>query len=212
MNLKSILKGCPLPDGPVHLLIDNTGLKVNGAGEWLQEKHGAKGRRTWRKLHLAVDAVTGMIVASTLTEKDIGDPSQVAPLLDQVEGEIASITADGAPIYEAVVARAGYIPVIIPPHVTAVPSPTAEQNPSQRDRHIALIATKGRLCWQKETGYSRRSLVETTMGRHKGIIGPRLRAQSLDGQDAEAAIGIAILNRMLHAGRPDAIRRLRMPS
>jgi len=72
-TMKSISKGCILPDGPIHLLIDSTGLKVFGAGEWLQEKHGAKARRTWRKLHLAVDADTGMIMASTLTGNDVGD-------------------------------------------------------------------------------------------------------------------------------------------
>jgi len=180
------------------------------------EKHGAKTRRTWRKLHLAVDAVTGVIVASTLTGKDMGDPSQVAPLLDLVEGEIASVTADGAydgaPIYEAVAARAGDVPVIIPPHVTAVPSPTAEINPTQRDQHIALLATHGRLGWQKETGYGQRALVETAMGRYKRIIGPTLRARSPSGQVTEVDIGVAVLNRMLHAGRPDSIRRPRMTS
>ena len=78
----SVSRGCILPDWSTHLLIDSTGLKVFGAGGWLQEKHGAKARRTWKKLHLAVDADTGMIMASTLTGNDVGDPSQVAPLLD----------------------------------------------------------------------------------------------------------------------------------
>jgi hypothetical protein len=84
MKLTSISKGCRLPDGPVHLLIDSTGLKVFGAGEWLQERHGARARRTWRKLHLAVDADTGTVMASILTGNDVGDPSQVAPLIDQI--------------------------------------------------------------------------------------------------------------------------------
>jgi hypothetical protein len=74
-TMESISKGCVLPDGPIHLLIDRTGLKVFGAGEWLQEKHGAKARRTWKKLHLAVDADTGMIMASTLTGNDVGEGS-----------------------------------------------------------------------------------------------------------------------------------------
>jgi len=188
MNLASVSKGCCLPAGPVHLLIDSTGLKVYGAGEWLQEKHGARARRTWRKLHLAVDALTGMIMASTLTENDVGDPSQAAPLLDQVDAEIGKVTADGAydgaSTYGAVAAHGENITVVIPPPVTAVPSDDAELNPSQRDRHIAMIQAQGRLGWQKETGYGRRSLVETTMGRYKAIIGPRLRARSLAGQSA----------------------------
>jgi hypothetical protein len=116
---ESISMGCILPDGPIHLLIDSTGLKVFGAGEWLQEKHGAKARRTWKKLHLAVDADTGKFMASTLTGNDVGDPSQVAPLLDQIDTTIASVTADGAydgmPTYEIVAAHGDDIRVIIPP-------------------------------------------------------------------------------------------------
>ena len=76
-------------------MIDSTGLQVYGAGQWLEAKHGAKSRRKWRKLHLAVDAASGMIVAQTLTDQDADDPSQVAPLLDQIEDRIARVTADG---------------------------------------------------------------------------------------------------------------------
>ena len=71
-----------IPDRPLDLIIDSTGLKIYGAGGWLQEKHKVRSRRSWRKLHLTIDAYTGMIVASTLTETDAGDPSQVGPLLD----------------------------------------------------------------------------------------------------------------------------------
>jgi hypothetical protein len=194
------------------LLIDSTGLKVFGAGEWLQEKHGAKARRTWKKLHLAVDADTGMIMASTLTRNDVGDPSQVAPRLDQIEATIASVTADGAydgmPTYDVVAGHGEDVRVIIPPHVTAVLSAKAEHNPSQRDQHILSIAAHGRLGWQKETDYGQRALVETAMGRYKTIIGPCLRARSFPGQKAEAAVGVAVLNRMLDTGRPDSVRRL----
>lgn len=98
-KMESISKGCILPDGPIHLLIDSTGLKVFGTGEWLQKKHGARARRTWRKLHLTVDADTRMVMASTLTGNEVGDPSQVAPLLDPIEAMIASVTADGADAY-----------------------------------------------------------------------------------------------------------------
>jgi len=210
-KMKSISNGSSLPDGPLNLLIDSTGLKVFGAGEWLQEKHGAKARRTWKKLHLAVDGDTGMIMASTLTGNDVGDPSQVAPLLDQIEATVASVTADGAydgmPTYDVVAARDEDIRVIIPPHVTAVLSHQGSDNPSQRDKHILLIAARGRLGWQKEACYGRRALVETAMGRYKAIIGPRLRARGFSGQQAEAAVGVAILNRMLEAGRPNSMRR-----
>lgn len=211
-TMESFSKGCVLPDGPVHLLIDSTGLKVFGAGEWFQEKHGARARRTWKKLHLAVDADTGMIMASTLTGNDVGDPSQVAPLLDQIEATIASVTADGAydgmPTYDIVAGHGENVRVTIPPHVTAVLSTEGERNPSQRDRHILSIADRGRLDWQKETDYGQRALVETAMGRYKAIISPRLRVRSFSGQKAEATVGVAVLNRMLDAGRPDSVRRL----
>ncbi|MEH6578993.1 MAG: IS5/IS1182 family transposase, partial [Amphritea sp.] len=115
---------------------------------------------------------------------------------------------DGAPTYQIVEKRSKDITVVIPPPVTAVLSNEAEQAPSQRDGHLISIATNGRLGWQKKTGYGRRSLAETAMGRYKAIIGPRLRARSLDGQRTEAAIGVAALNRMLAVGRPKSVRRM----
>src|SRR3954466_15103460 len=131
------------------------GLKVYGAGEWLVEKHGARGKRTWRKLHLAVDPSTGEILASELTSNEEGDASQVGPLLDQIPGPLASVIADGAydgePVYRAVAERQPDPPVavVIPPRSTAVPSAAAGSTPSQRDEHIQMIRDKGRLGWQK---------------------------------------------------------------
>src|SRR4051812_36108622 len=92
---------------PVHLLVDSTGLKLCGAGEWLVEKHGTKTRRSWRKMHIGVDADTGRIVASVLTPHDGDDGSQVGPLLDQVAGPIASFTGDGAYDQDGVYASVG---------------------------------------------------------------------------------------------------------
>lgn len=204
-----------LPDGSLHLLIDSTGSKVYGAGEWLQEKQGARTRRSWRKLHLAVDANTNMIVASVLTEQDVDDPFQVQPLLDQIAGEIVQVTADGAydgePTYQTISARSPDIVVAIPARATAVPSDIAEFSPSQRNRHIALIENNGRLRWQAETGYGSRSLVETAMGRYKAIIGPRLRSRRLKNQRTEAAIGVVVLNRMLAGGQPTSVRSEQKP-
>ncbi len=82
--------------GPVHVVIDATGLKVYGAGEWLVEKHGERGARTWRKLHLAIDPSTSEILASELTSREEGDASQVGPLLGQIPGPLASVTANSA--------------------------------------------------------------------------------------------------------------------
>jgi hypothetical protein len=157
-----------------------------------------------------VDATNGMIVAQTLTDQDADDPSQVGPLLDQIDDPITQVTADGAydgaPTYQTIAAHGDEIKVVIPPRSTAVPNGEPGP-PTQRDRHLATIAEQGRLAWQATTGYGRRSLVETTMGRYKLLIGPRLRARGFAAQQTEAAIGVAVLNRMLATGRPDSVRR-----
>src|SRR3712207_6401019 len=155
--------------GPVHVVIDATGLKVHGAGEWLAETHGGRGKRSWRKLHLAVDPGSGEILASELTTTEEGDAALVGPLLDRITGAIASVTADGAydgePVYRAVAERQPDPPaaVVIPPRATAVASPTADTTPTQRDRHLRMIRDKGRLGWQKAVDYGRRSLGETAV-------------------------------------------------
>ena len=192
----------------MHVVIDATGLKVYGAGEWLVEKHGERGKRTWRKLHLAVDPSTGEILASELTSNDEGDASQVGLLLEQIPGTLASVTADGAydgePIYQAVAERqpAPPVTVVIPPRSTAVPSSDAGATPSQRDRHIQMIHAKGRLGWQKAVGYGRRSHAETAMFRCKAIIGSNLRARTLPAQRTETKVGCAMLNQMTSLGMP----------
>ena len=198
-----------VPHGPLHLLLDSTGLKLFGQGEWQEEKHGWA-RRSWRKLHLAFNADTGEIVASLLTGNDVDDAGRVPALLDPIEGKITSVTADGAydgePTYQAIASRQPEQPptVIIPPRSTAVPGKGAP--PSQRDRHIGLIREKGRMAWQKATGYGRRSLAETGIGRYKAAIGPRLRARTLLGQQGEAAIAVAVLNRMIRTAKPISVR------
>jgi len=204
-----VIQPASVPHGPLHLLIDSTGLQVYGAGQWLEAKHGAKSRREWRKLHLAVDADNGMIVAQTLTDQDIDDPSQVGPLLDQIDGGIAKVTADGAydgaPTYETIAAHSDGIEVVIPPRSTAIPSGEVG-SPTQRDGHLEMITERGRLAWQVATDYGQRALIETTMGRYKALIGPRLRARGFAAQQTEAAIAVAALNRMLAAGRPTSVR------
>jgi hypothetical protein len=200
-----------VPHGPMHLVIDSTGLKLFGRGEWDEEKQG-RARRSWRKLHIAVDAGTGEIVASVLTDNAVDDAGQVPALLEQVEGEIASVTADGAydgePVYQAIASRQPDPPpdIVIPPRASAVPSTEDADAPSPRDRHIRSIAEWGRMAWQRATGYGRRSLAETAIGRHKAIIGPRLRARTLSAQRGEAAIAVAVLNRMIRVAKPISVR------
>jgi Transposase DDE domain len=197
-------------DRPVHVVLDSTGLQVFGQGEWDAEKHGRKPRR-WRKLHLAVDAETGEIVAHVLTDKDGGDITQVPALLATVEGRIASVVADGAydgeVVYREAAARQRDPPVdvVIPPRSSSVVTTKTDCN-TTRDRHVQLIAEKGRMAWQKATGYGRRSLVETAIGRYKHIIASALRARSDDGQGGEVAIAVHALNRMIRIAKPISIR------
>jgi hypothetical protein len=170
-----------------------------------RKKYGAKSRRKWRKSHLAVDAARCVIVARTLTDQDADDPSQVAPLLDRIDDPIGQVTADGAydgaPTYQTIAQHDDGIEVVVPPRSTSIPSGEPGP-PTQRERHVVMIAEQGRLAWQAATDYGRRCLVETTMGRYKALIGPRLRARDFAGQQTEAAIGAA------GCWRPDA----RIPS
>src|SRR4051794_5913418 len=196
--------------GPMHLLVDSTGLKLIGAGEWLVEKHGTKRRRSWRKMHLGVDARTGWIVAATLTDRDEDDAAQVGPLLDQVADPVASVTADGAydqeSVYADVAERHPEAAIIVPPRSTAVPSQTAETAPTQRDRHLQLIAEKGRMGWQKATGYNARARAEAAISRYKRVIGDGLHARTDRRRVTEVNVGVHALNRMLELGRPESVR------
>src|SRR3954453_2499989 len=196
--------------GPVHLLVDSTGLKLCGPGEWLVEKHGTSKRRSWRKLHIGMDADTGQIVAAVLTDQDADDGSQVGPLLDQVAAPVVSFTADGAYDQEgvaaAVAARHPEAAVIVPPRSTAVPSDTAETAPTQRDQHLQAIAEMGRMGWQKASGYNIRARAEATMSRFKQVIGDGLRSRTDQRRATEVEVAVHALNRMLELGRPESVR------
>ena len=202
-------KPCPGSRGPAHLLVDSTGLRLCGPGEWLIERHGAQRRRAWRKLHIGVDAETGQILASELTSDDVDDGSQVELLLDQITAPLASI-GDGAydqiDIYGTVTQHHPDAGVIIPPRATAVPSNMAEGTPSEREQHLQSIAKHGRMGWQKRSGYTRRALVETSISRFKRVIGDALRSQTDQRRATEVAIAISALNRMFELGRQKSVR------
>ena len=194
----------------MHLLVDSTGLKLCGAGEWLLEKHGTKARRAWRTLHIGTDADTGEIVAARLTGSDACDASQVGPWLDQVAGPVASFTADGAydwdGVYDEVAARHPEAVVVVPPRSNAVLSSTAETMPTQRDRHLRSIGEQGRMSWQEASGYNSRALVEADVSRFKRVIGNALRSRTDRRRATEVAIAVGVLNRMLDLGRPEYVR------
>ena len=195
---------------PVHLLVDSTGLRLCGPGEWLVEKHGTRRRRSRRKLHLATDADTGRIVAWVLTDREADDGSQAAPLLERVDGPVASFTADGTfdrdDVYVEAAARHPDADVIVPPRASVVPSGTAEGDPTRRGRHLRAIAERGRVSRQRVSGYNCCALVEAEIARRKRIIGDELCSQGNGRQAAEVAIAANALNRILDLGRAEYVR------
>jgi len=195
---------------PLHLLVDSTGLRLCGAGEWLQEKHGTKTRRSWRKLHIGLDAGSGQIVAASLTAKEVDDGAEVGPLLDQITGAVASFTGDGGydqdRVYAAVAEHSPRAAVVVPPRATAVPSETAETAPTQRDRHLQHIAEHGRMTWHKASGYTMRARAEAAIGRFKQVIGDGLLSRTDERRATEVDVAVHALNRMVELGRPNYVR------
>jgi len=170
---------------PIHLIVDSTGLSIVGKGEWAAVKHGSSGKRAWKKLHLGVNR-SGMIVAEVLTDGNTDDPNTALDLLDTIEDDIASLTADAAydtiSIYETAARRRSK--VIIPPRKTAARS----KRPGARNRTVSRVKKIGLRQWEKESGYHQQARVENTFFRYKSIIGDRLRARHPRSQEVEALI------------------------
>lgn len=194
-------------DGPIHLLIDSTGLRTHVGPLRRPPK-----RRAWRKLHVAVDASTGEIVASDLTDRRSHDCTRVGPLLDQVDNPLASLSADGA--YDA---AGGYeaarskgegqaVRMLIPPGRGAQLAPRPSPALEERNRNIQSIHELGRRGWHKRSGYSKRSMVENTVYRYKTIIGRSMRSRTFARQRVEVQLASKILNTMIGLGMPDSHR------
>jgi hypothetical protein len=189
----------------LHLLIDSTGIKVEGEGEWQRRKHGGSKRRIWRKIHIAVDEQTLEIRAVEVTSSAIGDAPVLPDLLDQIspQEKIARVTADGAydtrACHDAIAAR-GAIAIIPPRKNARLWQPTTD---GAKARNDALRASKrlGRALWRKWSGYHCRSRVEAKMNCIKQL-GQRLMAKAFDRQVAEVQIRAAILNRFTALGTP----------
>jgi IS5 family transposase len=196
--------------GPVHLVIDSSGFKVYGEGEWKVRQHGWSKRRTWRKLHLAVDEATGEIVAAVASEAQVSDADALPDLLEQVAGELGQVSADGAydkrRCYEALEECGAK--AVIPPRRDAKiwQHGNCAGAPWQRDENLRAIRQQGRRRWKQESGYHRRSLAETAFFRCKTIFGPTLRARAFPQQATELFIKAAALNRMTHLGMPESYR------
>ena len=197
--------------GPLHLVIDSTGLKILGDGEWQSHQHKTSNqRRSWRKLHLGIDG-DGYLIASALTDRTVDDACVAISMLEQIEGSIARFTADGAydsrPMYEALAAAgATDIRIVIPPKKTATVDRRAKMPWRQRNEAIDRIGEVGRRQWRKESGAHQQARAENGMYRYKRIIGDRLRAQNCEAQKREALIAVNVINRVTALGMPESVK------
>ncbi len=192
--------------GPINVVVDSTGLKVFGEGEWKTRKHGVSKRRTWRKLHLAVNPDTQEIEAEVLTENSSHDADQVDELLDQVDAPVDAFYGDGAydqwKVYGTLDAQE--IQPIIPPRRNAKIKQHGNSGelPLPRDEAIREIRRVGRKRWKETIGYHRRSLSETAMHRIKCCFGNKLKNRVLPNQRVEARLRSKILNHFTRLGLP----------
>ena len=195
-------------DQPRHVVIDSTGLKIYGEGEWKVRQHGWSKRRTWRKLHLGLDETTGEVLACVLTDNATDDAATVSELLDQVDDKIAAVGADGAydkqKVYTDLIARK-IAPIIPPQHNARIwQHGNCKAPPHPRDEALRYIRRHGRKKWKRDSGYHRRSKAESAMYRFKTIFGSSLWARMLENQQIEARIKVRVLNRMTALGLPES--------
>jgi hypothetical protein len=198
------------PSSSRHIVIDATGLRVYGAGEWRVGKHRVGRRRTWRKLHLGIDETTKEIVAVELTGSRVHDSQRLPALLDQIPDPIGQVSGDGAydtqTCYEAVLQRQA-TPTFVPRRTARLGTakdPTGWR--AARDRILRQIEARGRSAWRVLSGYTRQSIAENTMFRFKQLFGGRLWARGLKTQRTEAMVKCSVLNRMTQLGMPEAVR------
>ena len=193
---------------PIHLLIDTTGLKVYGEGEWHIRVHGKSKRRTWRKFHAAIDHKTLEITAASLTPSTTHDSLETKGLIKNTAGEIATVTGDKAydnrHAYNAIGEAGAWSR--IPPRSGAALGKGGAIATLLRSLNVRNCWILGRKQWKKEVGYHDRSLVENAFYRYKTILGPRLRSRTFRRQVVEMRIDAQILNRMTHLGMPKTQR------
>jgi hypothetical protein len=198
--------------GHINIVLDSTGLKIYGEGEWKVRTHGKSKRRTWRKLHLGVEPESGEIQAAELTEAKISDDALVAPLLEQIDQPIDALAADGAydkrKVYDALNKHAPHAKVLIPPRKNARIWQHANTKAERikRDENLRYIRKHGRKTWKTNSGYHVRSLAETAMFRMKTIFGDELSARRMETQTTQALIRCAALNTMTHLGMPQSYK------
>lgn len=195
--------------GGLQLLVDSTGIKILGEGEWKTKKHGAEYRRQWRKVHIGIDAETLEIRAIEVTSNAVGDAQVLPDLIAQIPDDEVLISVHGDGAYDT---KGCYVAIAQRNAAAIIPTrkngqPWKENTVGARARNEALRATKylGRTLWKKWSGYHRRSLVETKMRCFK-LLGERVMARDFDRQVAELQVRVAILNRFTQLGTPTTVR------
>ena len=195
-------------DDSRHIVVDSTGIKVYGEGEWKTRQHGISKRRTWRKLHLGVDEATGEILSAVVTTNDVHDGEVLEDILDGIEDEIDQVSGDGAydqkHCYEDISERDAI--AVIPPRRNAkiLRHGNLQTPPHQRDENLRYIRKHGRKTWKQDHEYHRRSLAETTMGRLKRAFGGVVSSRTFDNQAIELLIQCCALNRMIQIAKPES--------
>lgn len=196
--------------GSSNLVLDSTGLKIYGEGEWKVRKHGYSKRRTWRKLHLGADPENCEILAVLLTENSVSDDATVKELLEQIEQELLACAADGAydkrKVYDALNEHSPGVEILISPRKNARiwQHGNSKAERLKRDENLRYIRKHGRQQWKEDSQYHIRSLAETAMFRLKTIFGDELSARQLETQTTQALIRCLALNRMIHLGMPES--------
>ena len=194
----------------LNLVLDSTGLKIYGEGEWKVRKHGYSKHRTWRKLHAGANPDNGEIQVVVLTENSISDDAVVKQMLEQIEQTLLSYAADGAydkrRVYEVLNAHSPEVEILIPPRKNARiwQHANSKQERLKRDENLRYIRKHGRQPWKKDSGYHIRSLAETIMFRLKIIFADKLSARLLETQTTQVLIRCLALNRMTHLGMPES--------
>jgi hypothetical protein len=196
----------------LNIVMDSTGLKIYGEGEWKVRMHGVSKRRTWRKLHVGANPEDGEIQAVLLTENNVSDDQAVEELLEQIEQTIIDFAADGAydkrKVYDSLNAHSPDVNILIPPRKNARiwKHGNTKTERLKRDENLRSIRKDGRKEWKKNSGYHVRSLAETTMFRLKTIFGNELSARLLETQTTQALVRCAALNKMTHLGMPQSYK------
>jgi hypothetical protein len=196
----------------LNIVMDSTGLKICGEGEWKVRMHGVSKRRTWLKLHVGANPEDGEIQAVLLTENSVSDDNAVEMLLEQIKQTILDFAADGAydkrKVYDNLNTHSPGVNILIPPRKNARIWKHANTKAERlkRDENLRSIRKHGRKGWKKNSGYHVRSLAETVMFRLKTIFGDELSTRLLETQTTQALIRCTALNKMTHLGMPQSYK------